>query len=154
MWSSRCCRSHIPSHCVPKCLLAQVQSCRKWGALCSRCPAPGSSHLPYGQGHSEHRDPGADQVSGATGLRSKVKKLLTSTALKCKDILPTKQKREGGWRREREREIIWQRTARVNQLGLLISSQMLIPCSLVTTQECTLNCTRALEGGKPAAAEM
>lgn len=109
------------------------------GALLSSAQRPGSG-------------PG---LCGNAGLRSEVKKWLMSTALQCKDIFTNKEKKiRRAMKGRREGKNTWPRPDRVNQLSLPTSGQMLLPCSLVTSQEWTLNCSSLFEGSEAGSGDI
>lgn len=119
--------------------------------------APGALSSASGQGHSpQHRDPGADQVSvGMLASDQKSRNDLWAQPCTAKTFLPTKRKKLGERWREGEREKnTWPRPDRVNQLSLPTSGQMLIPCSLVTSQEWTLNCSNLFEGSEAGSGDI
>lgn len=105
----------------------------RWGALCPRSLQRAALTSTSGQGHCPQEL--------TTGLRSKVDKLLTSTALRRPHILSTEKSYSRG-ARKRGREDVRQRPGRVNQLRLRTCSQARSP---VTTQECTRCGTRPPE---------
>lgn len=155
--------AHTSSHTAPTCCVMQLGGLLENGKSCSRQTAVGSPDLhsrPNRPGPlSLHRGHAADQVSlgpPASDQQRSYKSEETaydySSAMQTCFYQQRKKKLEN--KKKREKKHLTKARKGPPESASELLGPMLTPCSLVTTQECTPNCTMLLEGSRPGSREV